>query len=79
MFLSPVFRETLAGVSGATIHLFDTDGAAGAARGAGIGAGIYSSPKEAFASLKQLAVIEPPKDREPYLEAYHKWKSILEK
>lgn len=77
MFLSPIFRETLAGVSGASIHLFDTDGAAGAARGAGIGAGIYSSPKEAFASLRQLSVIEPPKDRAPYLEAYARWKTFL--
>lgn len=77
MFLSPIFRETLAGVSGASIHLFDTDGAAGAARGAGIGAGIYKSPKEAFASLRQLAVIEPPTDRAPYLEAYARWKNIL--
>ena len=39
MFLSPIFRETLAGVSGATIELYDTDGSVGAARGAGIGAG----------------------------------------
>ncbi len=29
MFLSPLFRETLAGVSGATIELFDTDGSVG--------------------------------------------------
>ena len=26
MFLSPLFRDTLAGVSGATIELYDTDG-----------------------------------------------------
>ena len=41
MFLSPLFRDTLAGVSGATIELYDTDGSVGAAKGAGIGAGIY--------------------------------------
>ena len=39
MFLSALFRDTLAGVSGATIELFETDGAAGAAKGAGIGCG----------------------------------------
>ena len=33
MFLSPIFRDTLAGTSGAVIELYDTDGAAGAARG----------------------------------------------
>ena len=51
MFLSPLFRETLAGVSGATIELFNTDGSVGAAKGAGIGAGIYRDNNEAFLSL----------------------------
>ena len=37
MFLSPLFRDTLAGVSGATIELYETDGSVGAAKGAGIG------------------------------------------
>ena len=77
MFLSPIFRETLASVSGATIDLVDTDGAAGAAKGAGIGAEIYKDNNEAFGSLKVLEVIEPAADRTPYLEAYARWKSIL--
>lgn len=77
MFLSPIFRETLASVSGATIDLVDTDGAAGAAKGAGIGTGIYKDNNEAFGSLKVLEVIEPAADRTPYLEAYAHWKSIL--
>ncbi|MDR0332823.1 MAG: carbohydrate kinase [Dysgonamonadaceae bacterium] len=78
MFLSPVFRQTLASVSGATIELYDTDGAAGAAKGAGIGVGIYASNKEAFANLEKLAVIEPETDlKEEYLEAYNRWKSRL--
>ena len=77
MFLSEVFRETLASVSGATIELYDTDGSVGAARGAGLGAGIYSSPAEAFASLERLALVEPASDRRPYLEAYQTWKQYL--
>lgn len=78
MFLSPVFRETLAGISGATIELYDTDGAAGAAKGAGIGAGIYRNSQEAFASLEKLAVIEPnTSDREQYVEAYERWKELI--
>ena len=76
MFLSPIFRDTLAGVTGSTIELFDTDGAAGAARGAGIGAGIYKDNNEAFASLKRLAVVEP-KDETRYAEAYGLWKTEL--
>ena len=77
MFLSPIFRDTLASVSGATIELVDTDGAAGAAKGAGIGAGIYKDNNEAFGSLKVLETIHPAADRTPYLEAYARWKAEL--
>ena len=76
MFLSPIFRETLAGVSGATIELCNTDGSVGAARGAGIGAGIYRTPDEAFSTLERLDVVEPSHGNE-YRAAYERWKSYL--
>lgn len=80
MFLSPVFRETLAGVSGATIELYDTDGSVGAARGAGIGSGYYASPKEAFTSLQKLESISPDlSQKSAYENAYHTWKTLLNK
>lgn len=78
MFLSPVFRDTLAGITGAIIELYDTDGAVGAAKGAGIGAGIYQNHQEAFSTLKKLDVIEP-KQTDEYAEAYIRWKQCLEK
>ena len=78
MFLSPLFRDTLAGVSGATIELYDTDGSVGAAKGAGIGAGIYKDNNEAFATLDKLQVIEPDEaHRADYLNAYARWKEAL--
>ena len=78
MFLSPLFRNTLAGVSGATIELYDTDGSVGAAKGAGIGAGIYKDNNEAFATLDKLEVIEPDAaKRSEYLAAYARWKETL--
>ncbi|MCH5222722.1 MAG: carbohydrate kinase [Muribaculaceae bacterium] len=78
MFLSDIFRTTLASTSGAVIELYETDGAAGAAKGAGLGCGIYKNNDEAFASLKKLAVVEPDlKNQQDYLEAYSRWKSIL--
>lgn len=78
MFLSPIFRETLASVSGAVIELYDTDGAAGAAKGAGIGAGIYASPKEAFASLRKIMTIEPDtRNSDRYQDAYAQWKKFI--
>ena len=78
MFLSDIFRDTLAGVSGATIELYDTDGSVGAAKGAGMGCGFYKDHQEAFSTLKQLAVIEPDNsNRAAYLQAYTHWKSRL--
>lgn len=78
MFLSPLFRNTLAGVSGATIELYDTDGSVGAAKGAGMGAGIYKDNSEAFASLEKIEVIEPvAADRAAYQDAYALWKERL--
>lgn len=80
MFLSSIFRDTLAGVSGAVIELYETDGAAGAAKGAGMGCGLYNDNNEAFASLKKLAVIEPDAVHfNEYHEAYNRWKKILKK
>jgi xylulokinase len=80
MFLSPLFRNTLAGVSGATIELYDTDGSVGAAKGAGIGAGIYKDNNEAFATLDKLEVITPnEKERPAYQAAYAAWKETLSK
>ncbi len=77
LFLSPVFRETLSTVSGATIEMYNTDGAIGAARGAGIGAKIYRTFPEAFLGLERVSVVEPDKGRDPYQEAYEKWKTVL--
>ncbi len=78
MFLSPLFRETLASVSGATIELYDTDGSVGAAKGAGIGAGIYKDSKEAFATLDKLQVVEPDAAHgAEYRAAYVAWKEVL--
>ena len=80
MFLSDIFRNTLAGVSGAAIELYETDGSVGAAKGAGMGCGLYKDNKEAFSTLKKLAVIEPDeKKRNEYLCAYSAWKETLEK
>ena len=78
MFLSPVFKSTLANISGATIELYDTDGSQGAAKGAGVGAGIFKSFNEAFSSLKKLAVIEPDASKiSETKDAYGRWKEVL--
>jgi xylulokinase len=61
MFLSPLFQEAFANTTGATIELYNTDGAVGAARGAGVGIGFYKNFNEAFVGLEKIKVIEPTK------------------
>ncbi len=78
MFLSPVFREALSCITGVEICLYNTDGSAGAARGAGIGCGYYKSPGEAFSGLSAVGTTEPdPLLSEAYHEAYSRWKDHL--
>jgi xylulokinase len=74
LFLSPLFRQLLADLSGATIQLVDTDGALGAARGAAVGAGLIPSLQEAVRSIPVLADIHPdPRSADRAAEAYEHW------
>jgi xylulokinase len=78
MFLSPVFREALSCITGVEIHLYNTDGSIGAARGAGLGCGYYKSEKEAFAGLTEVGVTNPDKTKkDAYESAYSAWKNYL--
>jgi xylulokinase len=78
MFLSPIFSEAFATITESVVELYNTDGSQGAARGAGIGAGIYESPEAAFAGLKPVKKIEPnSKLSEAYKQAYEKWELVL--
>ncbi len=80
MFLSPLFREVFAAVTDAVVELYNTDGSQGAARGAGIGAGIYKKPEDAFVGLKTTEVIEPREElTAAYNDAYERWLGILER
>lgn len=74
MFLSRIFSQTLANVSGASIELYDTDGAQGAARGAAVGAGYFKTFEDAFKSLKKVGEILPDTENaNKCLSAYNSW------
>jgi xylulokinase len=80
MFLSPLFAEAFATITGATVELYNTDGSQGAARGAGIGAGIYKGPHDAFVGLKPVKAIKPDKKlASAYQDAYGKWEDVLKR
>ncbi|MBN2553231.1 MAG: carbohydrate kinase [Spirochaetales bacterium] len=79
MFLSPLFAEAFAAISGADVELYDTDGSQGAARGAGIGAGFYDLTS-AFTGLKRVRVVEVNRELAPaYRQAYRRWLAELER
>lgn len=80
MFLSPLFAEAFATITGATVELYNTDGSQGAARGAGIGAGLYKGSGDAFVGLKPVRKVEPNKQlKKAYQAAYENWQAALNK
>lgn len=80
MFLSPLFCNAFANVTGAVVELYNTDGSQGAARGAGIGSGIYKDFAQAFEGLKTTGTVEPnSKEKAEYDKAYQNWLKVLNK
>jgi xylulokinase len=78
MFLSEVFAQTFANTSGCIIELYNTDGAAGAARAAGVGVKWYNNFAESFIGMDIIKGIEPQKNnRQQTTDAYQKWKINL--
>lgn len=78
MFLSPIFRSAFIHMNEVELAFYDTDGAQGAARGAGIGAGVYSSENEAFENLELLEVFSPNTNFiSSYQDSYENWKEQL--
>ena len=79
MFLSPVFAQAFANATGLTVALYQTDGSVGAALGAGIGAGFYATPAEAFQRMERLQTIAPDAEAAVYEQVYQRWKQLLVK
>jgi xylulokinase len=78
MFLSPVFREGFVNSNNVVVELYNTDGSQGAARAAGVGAGLYKDFNEAFQGLKVKQRFEPDQMLiDLYEEKYQKWIKIL--
>jgi len=77
LFLSELFTTSFVNITGVPVELYKNDGSVGAALGAGIGAHIFSSPKQAFEHMHPVDLVEPSgKQLEP---VYQEWKKLLEK
>lgn len=78
LFLSEVFAQTFVDVTGIPVELYENDGSVGAALGAGIGAGIFKSPEEAFTGHELIKYLAP-KNSAAYEPLYAEWKNLLNK
>ena len=78
MFLSNIFTDAFVNVIGVPVELYEGDGSAGAAKGAGIGVGFYASAEEACSIQKSIGVIEPT-NISLYQDLYHEWNQTLSK
>ncbi len=75
LFLSELFTEAFVNATGVPVELYKNDGSVGAALGAGIGCGVYTTPKEAFSNMEKVKTVEP--SAKTYEPVYAEWKELL--
>ncbi len=80
LFLSKEFAQIFANVCNVDVEIYNTDGAQGAARGAGIGCKFYNDYDAAFNNLKMIDNVKPVEAKvKKYDELYSEWEKILYK
>ena len=78
MYLSEVFSQTTVNAAGVSVDLLESDGAFGAALGAGLGLNYYKNEQESVAKIKQIKTINPISSQvEATKEAYLRWKELV--
>lgn len=79
LFLSKTFQEIFVNVTGIPLELYNTDGAAGAARGAALGTGYFKTCEDAFSGLERTVIIEPDAElAKKYKSLFKSWKEEVE-
>lgn len=78
MFLSEIFTECFVNTLNIPVEMYNCDGSAGAAIGAGLGAKTYKNSKEAFLHFKPIQLVEP-NGKKQYEEFYQNWLAQLNK
>lgn len=79
LFQSRIFSQTISNLTGAKIEMMQTTGAVGAAKAAGVGAGIFKTPKKAMGTNELVEVFKPEKKIEAHQAAYNNWEKALQK
>lgn len=77
MFQSELFCQIFADLFQAELQLYDTDGSLGAARAAGLGANLFTSPQEALSGLREIKSHTP--NSNVYQSIYANWNEQLER
>lgn len=78
LFRSEIFVNTVATLIEQEIEIYNTTGAIGAARAAGLHKGDFESFGKSIIDNDYVMTFMPFKDKTPYLEAYKNWKTELE-
>lgn len=79
LFRSDIFTTTVATLIGQEIEIYNTTGAIGAARAAGLYNGGFEDYGKMIMKNDYIKTFVPVKDKEEYVRAYHNWKIELNK
>jgi len=78
LFRSALFSTTIATLINQKIEIYDTTGATGAARAAGISDGSFKDMNSISSENDHVKTFHPVEEKEAYVQAYHQWKKQLE-
>ena len=77
LFRSEIFANTVATLIDHEIEIYNTTGAIGAARAAGLHKGDFEAYAKLVEDNDHVMTFMPFKDKEPYVKAYENWKKEL--
>jgi xylulokinase len=78
LFRSEIFSNTVATLIGYEIEIYNTTGAVGAARAVGLIDGDFEKFGSSITTNDHVMTFLPLQNKEPYVQAYQKWKQELE-
>ena len=79
LFRSEIFAKTLATLIGYEIEIYNTTGAIGAARAAGLTDNDFERFGENIINNDHVMTFKPVENKTPYIDAYQNWKTELDK